>query len=266
LWSIPSARSHWALGQAVVIEDCHPRWATVLASGRLMRHSSHVPGRTSKLVLTAGSLVVLALLVGLAQLTRGAPEPVPLRRTAHAAEAPSPVAVSEEPAAPPEVPRAPREKPAVVSAARSQNSASAKTPQLPAPPVSFKRELKRDENGKLVPIIPLRELREQLPLVEAPMKACIEKSGQLPTGKATLNFTVGVRNNKLVVDTTGVQDEDTLAGHSDLLECMHKTAVMLLPEGRPIPELGTPIYVRRQVRIENGQLAEDWLFNFSYHP
>jgi hypothetical protein len=232
----------------------------------LIRHSSLVPGRTSKLVLAAGALVVLALVIGLAQLTRGAPEPVPARRAVHAAEAPAAVPVSDEPAAPAAAPSASRGKPALVSAARAQVSASVKSPQLPAPQASFKRELKRDENGNLVPIIPVKELREQLPLAEAPMKACIEKSGQLPTGKATLNFTVGARNNKLLVDTTGVQDEETLAGYSEILECMHKTATLLLPEGRPVPELGTPIYVRRTVRIENGQLVEDSLFNFSYHP
>jgi hypothetical protein len=267
LRTIPSARSHWALGQgAIVIEGCHPRWPHVLASGRLIRHSSLVPGRTSKLMLTVGSLVVLALGIGLAQLTRGAPESVPARRVAHAAEAPSAAPVSDERAVPAEAPSAAREKPAQVSAARPQVSASAKAPQLPAPMPSFKRELKRDENGNLVPIIPLMALREQLVLTEAPMRACIEKSGQLPTGRAMLNFTVGARNNKLLVDTTGVQDEDTLSAFPELLECMHKTAPLLLPEGRKVPELGTPIYVRRQVRIENGVLVEDSLYNFSYHP
>jgi hypothetical protein len=231
----------------------------------LIRHSSAVPGRTSKLMLAAGALVVLGLVIGLAQLTRGAPEPAPVRGAVGAAEAPRAVPVSDEPAAPAPPTSAAREKPAI-SAARAPVSASGKSPQLAAAEPSFKRELKRDENGNLVPIIPVKELREQLPLADAPMKACIEKSGQLPTGKATLNFTVGARNNKLLVDTTGVQDDETLAGYPELLECMHKTATLLLPEGRPVPELGTPIYVRRHVRIENGQLVEDSLFNFSYHP
>lgn len=224
-----------------------------------------MPGRTSKLVLAAGALVVLGLVIGLAQLTRGAPEPMPAR-PADQASAPTPAAPSAEVAAPVVALSAAREKPALASATRAPVSTSAKTPQLASPPVSFTRDLKRDENGNLVPMIPVKELREQLPLAEAPMKACIEKSGQLPTGKATLNFTVAAKNNKLLVDTTGVQDEESLAGYPDILECMHKTAALLLPEGRPVPELGTPIYVRRHVRIENGQLVEDSLFNFSYHP
>ena len=224
-----------------------------------------MPGRTSKLALAAGSLLVLGLMIGLAQLTSGGAEPKP---AAPAPRAPAPVAApaSAEVAAPVVPQSAAREKPALASATRAPIATSIKSPQLGSPQVSFTRDLKRDENGNLVPIIPVKELRERLPLVEAQMKDCITKSGQQPTGKATLNFTVAARNNKLLVDTTGVQDEETLAPYPELLECMHKTAPLLLPEGRPVPELGTPIYVRRTVRIENGQLVEDSLFNFSYHP
>ena len=216
-------------------------------------------------MLAAGSLVVLGLVIGLAQLTRGTsrqlpappavPPPAPPAAAPSAEVTPSVVAQS-----------AAREKPALASATRAPIATSAKTPQLTSPPVSFARDLKRDDNGNLVPIIPVKELRELLPLADAPMKACIEKSGQHATGKATLNFTVAAKNNKLLVDTTGVQDDETLAGYPEMLECMHRTATLLLPDGRPVPELGTPIYVRRHVRVENGQLVEDSLFNFSYHP
>lgn len=98
------------------------------------------------------------------------------------------------------------------------------------------------------------------------MQACIERSGQLPTGKATLSFTVVAKHDKLVIDTTGVQDEETLAGYPELLACMHQTANALVLDGRAVPELGTPIYVRRHVRLDNGVLAEDSVFNFSYNP
>ena len=123
-----------------------------------------------------------------------------------------------------------------------------------------------DANGHLVPVIPVKELREQFHRTEAPMKACIERSGQHATGNATLNFTVAERNHKLVIDTTGVQDEETLAGYPELLECMHRTANVLTLEGHPVPDLGTGIYVRRHVRVENGVLVEDSIFNFSYYP
>jgi Xaa-Pro aminopeptidase len=128
------------------------------------------------------------------------------------------------------------------------------------------RELKRDADGKLVPMIALRDLRAQLPLADAAVKACIERSGKRPTGKATLSFTVAAKNNQLVLDTTGVQDDETLSGVPEVLECMHKTAKVLLPDMYPVPELGTAIYVRRQVRIEDGVLVEDSLPSFSYNP
>jgi hypothetical protein len=144
----------------------------------------------------------------------------------------------------------------------------ARQPELAPAPASFDRELKRDANGKLVPVIPVKELWNQLYRADAPMKACIERSGKHPTGKATLSFTVAAKDHKLVIDTTGVQDEETLAGYPELLECMHPTAGVLAAvlEGRAVPELGTPIYVRRHVRLENGALVEDSIFNFSYHP
>lgn len=143
---------------------------------------------------------------------------------------------------------------------------SVRQPELAAPQPSFDRELKRDANGKLVPVISLRELRELVAFTDAPMKACIERSAKRPTGKATLNFTVAAMNNKLVIDTTGVQDEETLAGYPELLECMHQTAKVIVLDGRAVPELGTGIYVRRHVQLEDGALTENSIFNFSYHP
>jgi hypothetical protein len=47
---------------------------------------------------------------------------------------------------------------------------------------------------------------------------------------------------------------------------MHRTASVLLPAGHAVPEFGTGIYVRRHVKVENGALVEDSLFNFSYNP
>jgi hypothetical protein len=90
--------------------------------------------------------------------------------------------------------------------------------------------------------------------------------GRRPTGQATLSFTVAARNARLVIETTGVQDEETLAAYPELLACMHQTAHAFVLDGSAVPELGTPIYVRRRVRIEDGVLAEDWIFNFSYNP
>jgi hypothetical protein len=143
---------------------------------------------------------------------------------------------------------------------------SGRQPELTAPQPSFDRELKRDANGHLVPIITMNELRAQIDRTEPLMKACIARSGQRPTGKATLNFTVAPMNNQLAIETTGVQDDDTLAPYPELLECLHRSAYALVVDGKPIPELGTPIYVRRHVRLENGELVENTFFDFSYNP
>src|ERR1041384_22841 len=118
----------------------------------------------------------------------------------------------------------------------------------------------------MVPMIPISEMRDMLQFAEAPMKACIEHAGTGVTGKATLSFTVNAKNNKLFIETTGVQDEETLAGFPDMLECMHKTGTLLLPPNRPVPELGTGMYVRRHIKVENGALVADWLYDFSYNP
>ena len=205
---------------------------------------------------------MLVLAVGLVGLTRGptqdlvSPAPVaapadPLR-TASPEPAPAPAAAAREAAPRPPAPR--------------DHAMPAPSPVLAPGPVRFDREFKRDADGKLVPIIHVRDLRDQLSRTDAAMTACIERSGSRPTGKATLSFIVAPKDGKLVIETTGVQDEETLAGHPDLLECMHQTANQLVVDQHPIPELGTPIYVRRHVRIENGVLAENTIFNFSYIP
>lgn len=224
-----------------------------------------MPGRTSRFALAAGLVVVLALAIGLVQLTHNATQAAAPPRPAHA-PATTPRAPASEPPAPSAAPIAAREPPPAATTPREPVTMSVRQPELAAPQAGFDRELKRDANGKLVPIITVKELREQFALTDAPMKACIERSAKRPTGKATLSFTVTAKNNKLVIDTTGVQDEETLAGYPELLECMHQTAKVLVLEGHAVPELGTGIYVRRHVQLEDGALTENSIFNFSYHP
>jgi hypothetical protein len=250
------------IGTAVWREDVG---GGVVASACGIRHSHPVSGRTTKLVLAGGFVILLALMIGLAQLTSGTPTPVTAAPAAAARPALTPAIAAAEPIAASVPQSAAREVRTGPTPPRAPSS-SAKQPELPVPLPSFRRDLKRDANGKLVPMIPVKDLREMLPLADAPMKACIERAGKGATGKATLNFTVGAKNNKLLIETTGVQDEETLAGFSDMLDCMHKTAMVLLPPDRPVPELGTGIYVRRHVVVENGALVEDSLFDFSYNP
>ncbi len=233
-----------------------------------MPHSRGVPPhRAGKLGLAAAFVIVLALAIGLVWLTRSAtqaaPPPAPVHRPTAIPEAPA-----GEPPASGAPPIATREAHPAGDAItpRGPSAMSAKRPDLAPAQVSFSRELKRDANGRLVPIIPLNELRAQLHVTDAPIQACIERSGKRPTGKATLSFTVAASHDKLIIETTGVQDEDTLAGYPELIECMHQTAKLLVLDGYAVPELGTPIYVRRQVRLDNGVLAENSLINYSYNP
>lgn len=238
-----------------------------MARARWIQHSRHVPGRASKLVLAAGFIVVLALAIGLVQLTRRATQAASSPLPDHGPTTTPRSLVVEPLASASHGPSSAAREPHPVSTApRGQVAMSVQRPELAPTQVGFDRELKRNANGHLVPMIPVKELREQLPRVDAPMKACIERSGQRPTGKATLSFTVAAKNTKLVIEATGVQDEDTLAGYPELLECMHRTANAFSLDGRSVPELGTPIYVRRHVRLENGALAENSIFDFSYNP
>lgn len=245
-----------------------------MARAHRIRHSRLVRRRTSTVILAAGAILVLGLLVGLFELTRSPSQAATPVRPSVPESAP----VASAPAAEPEAEHpssrsvsAARERASVTPAPRARLAAASRAPEpAPAPAAPAPdTELKRDENGKLVPIFPIAELRWQglNGATDAGVKACIERSGQRPTGKATLNFVVAARDKKLVIDSTGVQDEETLADYPALLECMHKTAsAFVLDINRfPIPELGTPIYVRRHVRLENGELAENSVFNFSYH-
>jgi hypothetical protein len=236
-----------------------------VASASGIRHSRSVRRRASKVILAAGFVLVLVLLICLFALTRTATQAATSPRPVESVQA------AAEPAAQPVERSAVRSatiaaRPPVVAAPRAHPVAT--SPSLPeappAPAVEPPEELKRDANGKLVPIMFVADLRSQVQVTEASMKACVEKLGQRSTGKATLNFTVAARNNKLVIDTTGVEDEDTLADNPALVDCMQKTSNAFVVDKFPIPPLGTPIYVRRHVRVENGALVENSVFDFSY--
>jgi hypothetical protein len=222
-----------------------------------------VSSRSSKLVILGGFAVVLAIGIVLIVLTRSS--------TATSGETPSPRAPAGAPPVATTVEPSPTTTPAphvaAAPAPATGHIAPTRAPAL-APAIELgKRDLPRDENGKLVPVINVRELRAQLGRTDVPMKACLAKASGA-TGKATLNFTVAAKNGKLVVESTGVQDEETLAAFPDLLDCMHQTATALQPflDQNPPANLGTPIYVRRHVRIDNGSLAENSIFDFSYVP
>jgi hypothetical protein len=142
----------------------------------------------------------------------------------------------------------------------------ARAPELSAAPGADRGELKRTPDGKLVPVIYAGDLREHNHVTDAPMRQCIAQYGPHASGSATLAFTVAARGGKLVIESTAIQDDEIQSANPKLLECMHRTALALTPslEGRPIPELGTAIYVRRHVRLDRGDLVENSIFDFSY--
>jgi hypothetical protein len=225
-----------------------------------------VHSRTSKLLLAAGFVVVGSLAVGIVWATHTTTEaavPGPL----HSSATPAPEA-TVDPAATALASSGKRQPhPSATAAAPHARTAKPDArPELSLGPSSFKRDFPRDDDGNIVAVLPVDRLREQMHLTDAPMKACIARSGQRPTGKATITFSVVAKGNKLVIESTGVQDEETLAAYPALLECMHQTAHAIVLDPYPVTELGTDIYVRRHVRLENGELVDNSIWNFSYVP
>lgn len=228
-----------------------------------MRHSRAVPRGSSRALLGAGFVVLVVLLVGLVQMTGSATESAPPPVRSVAAPAPAPVV---EPVA------APAPRPAPVAAREPKPRApairAAPVPELaPATDDAISDGvLVRTPEGKLVPIFSVIALRPHMNLVAGAMNNCIEKSGQRPTGKATLSFTIGPKDNRIVIESSAVLDEETLAGNPELLQCMHQTAQAFAPvlEGHAIPQYANPVYIRRDVRLDNGEIVEDSLRDFSY--
>jgi hypothetical protein len=223
---------------------------------------------TSKLLLAAGFVVVGSLAVGLVRATHRATEAAASgssRASAAASPAPAPAAIVE-PAASAAAPSAKREPRPLAAGPHARTAKPEARPEVSPGPSSFKRDFERDADGNIVAVLPVDRLREQIHVTDAPMRACIERSGQRPTGKATITFTVVARAHKLLIETTGVQDEETLAAYPALLDCMHQTAHAIVLDSYQVAELGTDIYVRRHVRLENGELVDNSIWNFSYIP
>ena len=221
-------------------------------------------GRASTVLLAISGLVVVALGAALFILTRvdTPTTPAPAPRAA----APTEPAATPRPADPSEPAPAPHEPQARTPATVATHaSPSGPAPVLTAPPVMVEHDGKRDENGKLVPIVTVAQLKTKLPATDAAIKACADKAKDRATGKATLSFTVASKDGKLIIESTGVDDDGTLAAYPDLLACMQDTAHALSLDDLPVPELGTAIYVRRHVRLDAGAVAENSIFNFSYN-
>ena len=232
-----------------------------MARTAAIRHSPRVAARARTLLLAIGAVVVVGLAIALFQLTRvDSPTAPPV--SAPRVAAPEPPAHPEAPVATP----AHEPQPEARTPTAAHPHAPDPIPTLPSLAMAFMHDVKRDENGKLVPIIAVSQLRAQLHLTTAPMQACLDASKDKPTGTATLAFTVAAKDKHLIIDSTSVDDDATLVAYPELLACLHQTASAFQLDDVAVPELGTPIYVRRHVKLEAGALVENSIFNFSYNP
>jgi hypothetical protein len=220
-----------------------------------------VSSRASKLALIASFAVVLGLAIVILWLVRIGPSEAPA-----APSSAGPSSPTTEPAPAPatvlEPPRPARSKPV------GHAIAAPTAPRLDPAPATARREIPRDENGNFIPVINVRLLREQFARTDAPMIACLAREPTHPTGNATLAFAVAAKNGKLIIESTGVSDADTLAAYPELLLCMHQTAnALALALDQHVPaNSGATIYVRRHVRVDDGALSENTIFDFSYFP
>jgi len=221
---------------------------------------------SKKLAIAIGFVAVFAMSIALIVLMKSGAAASDVRPT-------TPVAAREtkvEPAPAPVPAPAPADaqRDARPAAAHRSQPQSSSRPELGTTAPSMHNDAPRDENGKLVPVINVRFLREEMARTTQPMQDCLAKAGVKATGTATLGFTVAQKNGKLVVESSGVLEDQTLAQYPDLLECMHQTATALQPvlDANKAPDLGTAIYVRRHVKLDNGAMVENSIFNFSYVP
>lgn len=214
-------------------------------------------GRTTG-VLIASAAAVLVLLVLIQQSLGGhtpPPEIAPRSETATAQE--------EEASTPSASPTRPRdgtiklptpmpERPSAGDSATTESPGAGPAPVLD--PVS----------GKPPPIASKSVLRDQVNATEGLVVDCVQRasrSGAKPTGKAMLTFIVAAKDNKAVIETTGFDHDETTLEDTQLVECMHKTALAMKFENVPGADA---VMARHHVELENGKLVANKLVEFSY--
>ena len=114
---------------------------------------------------------------------------------------------------------------------------------------------------KLPPIASKPTLREQELAVAPELAECAAKDGTKVTGSATLTFLLAHEGDKTVIETTGVDYDQTTIDNEPLLECMRETARAMTFQ--PVPD-SSAIYVTRKVELDHGKLVGNRFINFSY--
>jgi len=205
---------------------------------------------------SAALLVVLFLLVR--SLDRDAAEPSP---SSTGSAAPTATAVAPTPAAP----RAPAGRATLPPIARRPAPESAPTPA-------------RDDRPQLAPERPppgtltdenleygTPQLGEQIAAVEPLVADCVKRTaaaGHRLTGRAELTFIVAKQGDKILVEDTGLDPEQTTIDSAPLLECLHETSRAMKFKG--LPRNADALIVTRRVDIADGALVNNAYVKFSY--
>lgn len=213
--------------------------------------------RHSVLLMSAGAGALLLALGLLWQSTQS--EPVSATPTV----SPRQPAAPATPAAPP-APRARRVTPAMPNApATTRAIHSERAPSMPAPAPALEPEklppaVRSDHNLQFG----APQLRAQTKAVEPLVRSCIEKARTLPTGTAYFTYVVTKREDKFVIEETGVEPSGTTIEDEDLLTCLHQTANAMKFIG--LPRDAESILATRMVAIDHGKLTEYKHVTFSY--
>ena len=210
--------------------------------------------------MSAGAGALLLALAVLWQSTQS--EAVSAQPTVSPREpAPPPPAV---PPSPGPATRARRVTPTMPSApATSRAIHSERAPSMPAPapalePEKLPPKLRSDRNLQFG----APQLRAQTKAVEPLVRSCIEKAQSQPTGTAYFTYVVTKRDDKFVIEETGVEPSGTTIEDEALLQCLHETANGMKFIG--LPRDAESILATRKVVIDHGKLTEYKHVTFSY--
>ena len=104
-------------------------------------------------------------------------------------------------------------------------------------------------------------LREQSLAVAPLLDECVAKSGAKPTGKVVLTYTVAPQGDQAVIESTGVDYDESSITDEPLLECLHKTAYGMKFAYVPGSDA---VAARRTVTLADGAVVENRVIGFSY--
>jgi hypothetical protein len=201
-------------------------------------------------VLLIGGLVVVKRSLGDAD--------EPPRDPAPASRTPAPAPVASVPASSQPAP-APSATPAAPTAPPPTSHSTELPPSTPSLPAVVTESIPQKP---LPPIASKPTLREQELAVAPKLAECAAKAagGAKLTGSAVLTFILAHKGDQAVVETTGVDYDQTTIDNEPVLECMRETARAMTFQ--PVPD-SSAIYVTRKVELDHGKLVGNKFLDFS---